>query len=356
MAEMDAAILKKAEERTQNRFRYTDKDHIVIEELVRLCVSREYAALSGENDAVYFAGPSKPEDNVIHLEQKDEPFDLAGKKIMLPSLPIIFTQIVSLMGNSNSSANDFAEVIRMDPPLAARLLKLVNSSFYGLRHRVDTVSSAVSVVGTKALYSLVLSMSVIKTFKDIPENFVTLPSFWSHSIACGVIAKRIAEYKKIPETERFFVAGLLHDIGRLVIFNYLPFRAKEAFEMSWENDEPLHQSEKKVLEHDHAKFGGLLLKFWKLSDILVDMVMFHHLPGRARHRKEVSVIHFADIITNGMQIGSSGERFVPPLNFDAWKYIELPVQYFEKLFEIVGKEVSEVTRIITPSKNKPGKI
>lgn len=350
MTELDAIILKKADEITRNRFRYTNKEHGIIQELIRLCILREYEALSkGEHmDQALF--PQRKDKGLGGEGPQEAPFDLAGKKIKLPSLPIIFTQIVSLMGNPNSGANDFAEVIRMDPPLAARLLKLVNSSFYGLRHRVDTVSNAVSVVGTKALYSLVLSMSVIKTFKDIPEEFVDLPSFWSHSIACGVIAKRIAEYLKFSETERFFVAGLLHDIGRLIIYNYLPFRASEAFTVSFENDEPLYQSEARILEHDHGRFGGLLLKFWKLPDILVDMVMFHHFPLKARHKKEVSVIHLSDIITNGMRFGTSGERFVMDLSTDAWKQIEIPISYFENFLNTIGQETAEITRIISPEK------
>ena len=84
------------------------------------------------------------------------------------------------------------------------------------------------------------------------------------------------------------------------------------------------------------------------------MVMFHHQPAKARHQKEVSVIHFADIVTNAMRIGSSGERFVPALNQDAWKHVELPISYFEQLFEIVGQEASGVSRILTPERINRG--
>jgi HD-like signal output (HDOD) protein len=350
MTELDATILSQANEIIQRRFRYTDQEQEIVSELRRLCVLKTYEMITSGHPIDQEAFTKKAGDESGSPGQKEESFDLAGKKIKLPSLPIIFTQVVALMGNPNSSSNDFAEVIRLDPPLAARVLKLVNSSFYGLRHRVDTVSSAVSVVGTKALYSLVLSMSVIKTFKNIPEEFVDLPSFWRHSIACGIIAKRIAENLKFSETERFFVAGLLHDIGRLIVYNYLPFRARAAFSLSFENDEPLYRSEQRVLDHDHGRFGGLLLKFWKLPDILVDMVMFHHHPLKSRHKKEVSVIHLADVITNGVRFGTSGERFVPNLDSDAWKLIETPVSYFDTLFEKIDSEVAEITRIIAPEK------
>ena len=346
MTELDATIFSQANEIVQRRFRYTDSEKVPISELKRLCVVKTYEMITNGYllDERY---PPKNKEEGGAPSQQEELFDLASKKIKLPSLPSIFTQIVTLMGTPNSSATDFAEVIRMDPPLAAKILKLVNSSFYGLRHRVDTVSSAVSVVGTKALYALVLGMSVINTFKHIPDEFVDLTSFWRHSIACGIIAKRLSGYLNFSETERFFVAGLLHDIGRLIVYNYLPFRAKEAFTLSFDNDEPLYRSEERVLDHDHGRFGGLLLKFWKLPDILVDMVMFHHHPMKARHKKEVAVIHLADIITNGMRFGTSGERFVPDLNIDAWKLVEIPVAYFETLFEIIQSEVIEISRIVS---------
>lgn len=344
---IESDIYTKTVDMVQQRFRYTDTGHEFIAELMRLCIMRELDSNLdfGENEPFHVFAKEQTEET-----DSVEPFDLTKQKIVLPSLPIIFTQFVDLMGRPESSAADFADVIRLDPPLAARLLKLVNSSFYGLRHRVDTVTGAVSVVGIKALYAMVLSMSVVTAFKGISEKFVDLPMFWAHSIASGVIAKKIAEYKKYPEGERFFVAGLLHDIGRLIIFNYLSFRASEAFTLSWNKDEMLFHSESRVLEHDHAKLGGLLLKFWKLPDILVDMVMFHHSPRRSRYKKEVAVIHVADMITNGMRIGSSGERYVHPLDMDAWQTIDMPTTHFQELFEILDKDISDIIRIVTPRK------
>lgn len=353
MSDFEEKVLEDAFQITKDRFRYVDVDHDFIDELIRLCAIREVIVLSDGDKPK----PSKNEpqiymNNAVFKPEKNlEPFDIVRKQIKLPSLPGIFSQIVSIMGDPNSNSKDFADVIILDPTLSARLLKLVNSSFYGFRHKIDTISDAVSIIGTKELHALVLSMSVIKSFKNIPEDFVDLTSFWLHSISCGIVARIIAEEKKFPETERFFIAGLLHDIGRLVIYKYLSGHAYKAFCRANELGEPLFQSELSVFEYDHAKLGGALLRAWKLSKVLIDMVQFHHLPKKSQNKREVSVIHLADFLVNAMKIGSSGERMVPSIDPEVVRFMDVAPNFLEALFEKTEMQIIEVMEIISPEKN-----
>ncbi len=350
MSEFEEKILEEAFQITKNRFCYVNVEHEFIDELIRLCSIREAILLSDGDTHQAPKEDSKIDFNRENLgsEKKLEPFDVVRKQIKLPSLPSVFSQIVTLMGDSNSSSKDFADVIILDPTLSAKLLKLVNSSFYGFRQKIDTISDAVSIIGTKELYALVLSMSVIKAFRGIPEDLVDLPSFWLHSISCGVVSRIIAEQKKFPETERFFIAGLLHDIGRLIIYKHLPGHAYKAFYTANESFVPLYQAELKVLEYDHAKLGGALLKYWKLSKVLVDMVMYHHMPGKSLNKREVDVVHLSDFLVNAMKLGSSGERLIPSIDPEVLDFIDIPSGFLEELFEKTEMQIIEVMDIVSP--------
>ncbi|TNF36982.1 MAG: HDOD domain-containing protein, partial [Gammaproteobacteria bacterium] len=136
----------------------------------------------------------------------------------LASLPTVYNKLNEAVDSPTSSSQDIADIIMEDSALAARLLKLSNSAFFGFPSRIDTISQAVTVIGMRELRDLVLATSVVSMFKDIPTNLVSPESFIEHSIATGVAARVMATHRRESNVERFFVAGLLHDIGRLVLF------------------------------------------------------------------------------------------------------------------------------------------
>ena len=140
----------------------------------------------------------------------------------LTSLPDVFVRVNEVLGDPLSTSQEAAEAIGMDTGLSAKLLRLVNSAFYGFPVKVDTLSRAVTIVGSRQLTTLALGLSVLAMFKDLPGDLVDMRSFWKHSIGCGVIASSLAEPGIGGEVERLFVAGLLHDVGRLVLYRSLP--------------------------------------------------------------------------------------------------------------------------------------
>jgi len=252
------------------------------------------------------------------------PEKLAKQVLTIASLPSIYLRIVDLANSPNSTNNDFVNVISEDIGLSARLLKLVNSAFFGYPSKVDSLSRAVAIIGIKQLQDLALATSIFDTFKNISNDFVTMESFWKHSIACGVIARILANYRREFNVERAFVSGLLHDIGRLIMFMLIPNEVKTIFDTAQSKNLFLYQAEKEVLGFTHAAVGGALLKHWKLPEQIVAAVNYHHNPAMASQFKvDVALVHIADIITSALTQDSSGEKFVPTLNSAAWDELDM---------------------------------
>ena len=191
------------------------------------------------------------------------------------SLPEIHFELQAALNDSDKTFQDLGEIIGFDPALSGRLLKIVNSPFYGFPSRIETISHAISIIGMDQLTDLALSTMVIHQFRGIPNSLFNMEKFWRHSIACGVTARAIAEFRNEKNTERFYLAGILHDIGRLVIFKKEPALARDTFYRSKERQENIYLSEQKLMGFNHADVGRELLKAWKLPPRLVEAVGNH---------------------------------------------------------------------------------
>ncbi|MEK6709150.1 MAG: HDOD domain-containing protein [Nitrospinota bacterium] len=251
---------------------------------------------------------------------------ILGGEDSVPSLPTILHHLDAAVNDPRSSMRQVAEIISTDQSLSARLLKLVNSAFFGFPSRIETISHAVTIVGIQQLRDLALATSILEMFRGIPVTLLDPKDFWHHSIACGMAARILASYHQEPNVERFFVAGLLHDIGHLILYRHQSGPAKEALLRCREEGSILHQAERVLMGTDHAEVGGELLNFWKLPPSLSEAARFHHLPaGAKRFPLEASIVHLGDIIANALQLGTSGERHVPPLDPSAWEGLRLSV-------------------------------
>lgn len=265
----------------------------------------------------------------------------------LYTLPTIYYQVDAAINDPISSATRIGRIIGEDAGLSARLLQVVNSAFFGFPSRIDTISRAVTVIGTHQLRDLILATSVIESFRGIPDGLVDMESFWRHSIATGVAARIIATYLREPNVERFFVAGLLHDIGSLVMFAQIPRDQAEVLKHCAETDALLHVTEREMLGFDHAEVGGLLLKAWKLPSALIDIARWHHAPEKSsQHAAEVAVVHMADIVSHCLECGSSGEKFVPPLDDGAWQRLGLSEGALSSVIALVDKQYQDAVRQI----------
>ena len=193
------------------------------------------------------------------------------------TLPSIYYQIDEAIHDPLSTASRIGHIISDDTGLAACLLRMVNSAYFGLPSKIDTISRAVTVIGTRQLRDLALATSVIDLFEGIPDELVNMELFWKHSVACGVAARVLATYCHETNVERYFVGGMLHDIGSLVIYSKIPTKAKEVLLSCQEKEHLLYETEESMLGFNHAEVGGLLLEAWDLPSRLVNMV------GRSRY-------------------------------------------------------------------------
>ena len=254
-------------------------------------------------------------------------------KDWVDSPPHVYVKLKKTLEDPRSSFKEFSSIIGNDPALSARLLKIVNSAFYGLESEVETITHALSIIGTEQLTQLVLATSVTKQFSGIPENLVSMDLFWRHSIACGVTAKIIADWIGERNLENYYLAGMLHDIGSLIIFKKFPVEAEKVLTRCRDKKECLFDVEREIFGSSHAKVGGKLLEGWGLPMSLCEPVYFHHRPNKAKDYPLVTkIIHVADSIVDEMNLGSSGEAIansVSPKILDELGFDELPIVKFE---------------------------
>jgi putative nucleotidyltransferase with HDIG domain len=217
------------------------------------------------------------------------------------ALPETCQRINEMVGDEQYSAADIAELILLDPGLTTRLLKIANSPFFGFPSHIDSVPKAITIIGTEELRQLVLATSAVDMFSTLPNELVSMETFWRHSLRCAVIARTIAAFLKEPEVEHYFTAGLLHDIGYLVIYRELPELAEKTQDHCAQNRGIVYIVEQEIIGFDHAEVGAELLRRWKLPPAQVEAVACHHTPSLARQfPRQAAIIHIANYLANTM--------------------------------------------------------
>ncbi len=242
------------------------------------------------------------------------------------SLPLFYEHLNEAINHPRCSTYDISRIITEDQGLTARLLRLANSPMFGCYAKVDSITKAVTIIGTQQLRDLALAATVMGIFRGIPEDLLNMASFWRHCIACGIIARTLAVYRRESNVERLFVAGMLHDVGQVVLAAARPEVSRELLEARRETGRLYQDLEREMLGFDHAELGGALLKKWKIPASISEPVACHHIPGSAEQfRLETALIHLADIICQSMELGQGGEWGVPPLDEPAWDRMGLSV-------------------------------
>jgi len=164
--------------------------------------------------------------------------------------------------------------------------------------------------------------------------------FLRHDFACGILSRILAAQKDLPQTEQLFVSGLLHDIGRAVVYRYFPGHASLLLNRAGESGRLLYQEEKDCLGCRHTDIARYLLKKWKLPFSLENNISCHHKPSIANDPAQAAIVHMADIIANALGLGSSGERFVPPLDHKAWDSLGLAPSCFDVVIRQAVNQLS----------------
>ncbi|MBI2922139.1 MAG: HDOD domain-containing protein [Planctomycetes bacterium] len=251
----------------------------------------------------------------------------------LPTLPVILSAINKLMVNPRTSAKEVAQLISSDPAITSKVLRVVNSSFYGFPNRISTVTHAIVILGFNTIKSIVLSTSIFDALKK-PGKYAAFDraAFWRHSIGVGACSRVLAKRLGFTALEEFFIAGLLHDIGKIILDTYLSEDFHRILQKARETDGLLYEAEQEVLGVSHADLGGWLLERWNLSAGLVATVAHHHNPSLAgENLRAAAIVHFGDIVARALLIGSGGDRRIPPVSDAAWTALGLRTEAFPSL-------------------------
>lgn len=260
----------------------------------------------------------------------------------LPSLPAVSKKVGELLEKPTSSAADFGVIISQDQALSSKLLKLVNSALFGLSEHVESISRAVALVGFRQIRDLVTGMSVIQSFKGLESDSLNMKAFWEHSLACGVSSQVLAVYLQLPAAETCFTAGLLHDVGKLVLLANNAAEYNEVLRLN--QDGVLNgDAERRIFDLSHAELGARLAAMWNYPPSFQDAVAFHHRPDLSGGFQVLtSIVHISDVIVHSLELGYSGEQFVPPLNMEACGAIGLRTSMLAPAIERIEHHVNAV--------------
>lgn len=335
------------------RFAHADLAEPVMSILYALRLPRAARLLARRGPAaVALPGPVAPEALPPPPDQPPPgPMSLIESDPKLTSLPDVFVRINEVLNDPRSTAKEAADAIGKDAGLSAKLLTVVNSAFYGFPVKVDTLSRAVTIVGSRQLTTLALGISVISIFRGLPDGLVDMRSFWKHSIGCGVVASALAGPETDVDVERLFVAGLLHDVGRLVLYRSLPRHAAHALALARSEGILLREAERRVLGFDHATLGGMLLRRWRFPENLERGVRHHH--GNLSHMGMAmpAIVHTADAVAGALGLGSSGEVYAPPLSPAAWTTLGLAPDRISHVVAAADAQIEDIIKAFLPDED-----
>lgn len=246
---------------------------------------------------------------------------LASQVRSIPTLPAVLTVLSRRMEDPNTSSEDLAQVIVQDQAIASKVLKLVNSPFYGFSGRIQSISQGIVILGFNAVKNLVLSTSVIDAFRGAASGeLFRMETLWVHSASVASAAKLLAEKNKICDPEDAFVAGLLHDIGKVLLWSSEPRLFEACLQLVASKRVPLAEVESRTLGFQDQELAAILAEKWKFPEPLVVGLRWRGAPSRAgKWQGLASAIHCANILCTAMDTPAHPGSVVTPPDAAAWK-------------------------------------
>ncbi|MGM0507606.1 MAG: HDOD domain-containing protein [Fusobacteriota bacterium] len=266
----------------------------------------------------------------------------------LPTLPTVVTKLMELVDNPNSNAKDINDVIKTDQALTTKVLKLVNSAYYAFPRAIATVTDAVVILGFNTVRSLALSVTVCKMFSGGDEDF-SREDLWEHSIAVAFASRIIAKMVGFKNEEQAFVAGLLHDVAKIIEDQNIHEEFIKAVIESREKKISLIETEKKYIGMDHSLIGRRVADKWELPHDITKVIGYHHRPefaGDAEHKKLASIVHVADAIVKIRKIGHSGNYGKVSLDQNAVSLLKLAKKDLAKVVQGLIKEMKNASAFL----------
>lgn len=255
----------------------------------------------------------------------------------LPTLPGIIAKLTRMAEDPDTTTEQMGKVISKDHILAAKLLKLVNSAFYGFPQKISSLNSAIILLGFNVIKSLIISSSI---FELMEAQDVEL---WEHSLGCAVVCSVLAKRLNVSDPEEVSTAGLIHDIGKVAIKMELSAEYAAIGQLVHDKQISRFAAESELLGLDHAEVGGWLAKSWNLPPKLVEPIACHHNPKESKDEKiATAIIHFSDILIRGLGYGHGDDIWVPPLSKSAWETLNLTAQDIDEIIDEVEEKLWDV--------------
>ncbi len=263
----------------------------------------------------------------------------------IKTLPAVFYKLKEASQDPDSTFDELGEIIGVDPGLSIRLLKIVNSPYFGLSQKIDNIPHAMGIIGVDQLNDLILSTAITDKFKGVPKALMNMESFWKHSITCGLLAREIGRFNNSANPDQLYMAGLFHDIGALTICQRFPEPTRQIINRAKSSKKSLFEIEDEVLGFNHGDIGGALLESWGLPESLVEPVAFHNDPLSAKkYPKETGIVHIADRLTYDLELGTANEVTYPSTEEKLFADIDVSEGLFAFIhIKIVG-QIDDIVR------------
>ncbi|MBX2974523.1 MAG: HDOD domain-containing protein [Ignavibacteriaceae bacterium] len=248
----------------------------------------------------------------------------------IPTLPTIYETLSNALNDPKVSNQKIAQIISSDQSSAFKVLKVANSPFFGFRGGVDTISQAIMYLGTTEIRNIVFSLSIMKMFSKEKKIAGLSPiELWAHSIGVGILTRSIGKVIAEPKVENYFLAGILHDIGKILLLQFAHEEYNEVIEYAEKNNCLILQAEQQIFGFDHSRIGYLLAEKWRLPQVLKDVILYHSTGiSNDSSRNIVAAVHIADISARVLKFGFAGDNLIPEPNIKVWEQINLPQSFF----------------------------
>ncbi len=266
------------------------------------------------------------------------------------TLPEIYFRVRDVVEDPNSTMDDLANALKLDPAISARLLCIVNSPLYGFPKQIDTVTHAVNLLGTQAVSDLVTSTTIGRTFAGMPVQLMDVSRFWRKSVFCALLAGKIAKSCGIDDAERFFIEGLLRDIGHFVLYQTVPQRAQSALIEADYLDSSLAEVEQSNIGCDFAEVGAELIRSWGMPVQIEQAVRYHLSPSEAGDcALHASIVHLAGIVVDHEELDPNRRREVMPFDSFAIRTTQFAPANLPALLIETHTHLQDMLALIHPS-------
>ncbi len=277
------------------------------------------------------------------------PEGLISQTTDLVSLPDIYVRVKAVIYDPNSTMTDVSNVLSYDPAICARLLKVANSAFFGAPSKVETVKAAIRLLGTQQVHDLVLAATISKSFPEIPDNLISMEDFWVNSVRCGLLAKLLGEQCNSKDTERFFVASLLHDMGHLIMYQAVPEESQEALITARQNNRPLYLVERDIVGCDYGQVGSHLMQSWNFPQSWIEAVRYQNEPADARDFSfEASIMHLSVRLNEMDTTGEAPARALNMIEPIAWEITGISEDVVEPLLLTADEQLGSAVETFFP--------